>query len=71
LNPLFTAALQLQSFCEAQNWRFCFIGGLAAQRWGEPRFTRELILRELKPLAELKQEPDIVTRLEALWQKRG
>lgn len=30
-----------------------------------------MILRELKPLAELKQEPDIVTRVEALLQKSG
>jgi hypothetical protein len=23
----------------AERWRYCFIGGLAAQRWGEPRET--------------------------------
>ncbi len=23
------AALELQDFCERQNWRFCFIGGIA------------------------------------------
>jgi len=41
LNPLFQAALHLQEFCQSQNWRFCFIGGLAVQRWGQPRFTKD------------------------------
>lgn len=39
MNPLFAAALDLQHFFEARQWRFCFIGGLAVQRWGEPRLT--------------------------------
>ena len=39
VNPLFAAALELQRFFEARRWRFCFIGGLAVQRWGEPRLT--------------------------------
>ncbi len=33
------AAAELQALCESQGWRFCFIGGLALQRWGEPRET--------------------------------
>ena len=28
----------------SQNHRFCFIGGLAVQRWGEPRVTRDVDL---------------------------
>lgn len=39
LNPLYRAARRLQAFCERQRWRFCFIGGLSVQRWGEPRLT--------------------------------
>ncbi|MBI4557153.1 MAG: nucleotidyl transferase AbiEii/AbiGii toxin family protein [Candidatus Hydrogenedentes bacterium] len=38
------AAATLQSVCEAQSWRFCFIGGLALQRWGEPRETVDVDL---------------------------
>jgi hypothetical protein len=34
MTPLFAAALDLQQFFEARQWRFCFIGGLAVQRWG-------------------------------------
>jgi hypothetical protein len=33
------AASELQAVCQAQGWQFCFIGGLALQRWGEPRET--------------------------------
>jgi len=39
MNAVFSAALELQSFCRQQSWRFCFIGGVALQRWGEPRQT--------------------------------
>ena len=41
MNPLLAAALQIQTFCRAQDWRFCFLGGLAVQRWGEPRLTQD------------------------------
>ncbi len=34
---LIRVAADLQDFCEARDWRFCFIGGLALQRWGERR----------------------------------
>lgn len=39
LGPVITAAQELHDFCSSHGWRFCFIGGLAIQRWGEPRFT--------------------------------
>jgi hypothetical protein len=42
VNALFAAALELQRFFEARAWRFCFIGGLAVQRWGEPRLTLDV-----------------------------
>ena len=36
------AAHQLQEFCRANNWDFCFIGGLAVQQWSEPRVTDDV-----------------------------
>ena len=39
MNGVLEAALQLQSFFLARQWRFCFIGGLAVQKWSEPRVT--------------------------------
>lgn len=41
---LFQVARDLQEFCIRQDWRFCFIGGLALQRWGEPRVTKDIDL---------------------------
>jgi predicted nucleotidyltransferase len=42
VNPLFAAAAEIQHFCRAHGWKFCVIGGLAVQRWGDPRFTRDV-----------------------------
>lgn len=33
------AAAEVQRMCERLGWKFCFIGGVAVQRWGNPRFT--------------------------------
>ncbi|MBI2435818.1 MAG: nucleotidyl transferase AbiEii/AbiGii toxin family protein [Candidatus Hydrogenedentes bacterium] len=38
------AAAELQAFCEERRWRSCIIGGLALQRWGEPRETVDVDL---------------------------
>jgi hypothetical protein len=35
------AAEEVQIFCQKHGWSFCFIGGLAVQRWGEPRLTQD------------------------------
>jgi hypothetical protein len=32
-NPIFEAALEIQTFCQQGAWQFCFIGGIAVQRW--------------------------------------
>jgi hypothetical protein len=41
LNSVARAALEIQKALEEQNAQFCFIGGIAVQRWGEPRFTND------------------------------
>ncbi len=43
-NDVLDAALRLQKFCRSKGWRFCFIGGLAVQKWGEPRVTDDVDL---------------------------
>ena len=40
-NSLWDACVDLQTFLERQNYQFCFIGGIAVQRWGEPRVTSD------------------------------
>lgn len=49
MSVLIDAAVKLQGFFEARGWEFCFIGGLAVMRWGEPRFTRDVDVTLLCP----------------------
>ena len=44
MNEVIQAAVELQVICQSQGWQFCFIGGLAVQRWGEPRETVDVDL---------------------------
>jgi hypothetical protein len=44
MNPIFAAALEVERACRASRFSFCFIGGLAVQRWGEPRMTADVDL---------------------------
>jgi len=60
VNPIFAAALDMQAFCEQQPWRFCVIGGLAVERWGEPRLTRDVDCTVLVPVG---RETDYIDRL--------
>ncbi len=41
MNDVFRAAAEIERFCRARAWRFCFIGGLAVQRWADPRQTED------------------------------
>ena len=47
LGPVFDAALAAQHACEELGLQFCVIGGVALQRWGEPRFTADADLSVL------------------------
>ena len=39
MQDLFRLADEIQSLCRNRSWRFCFIGGIALQRWGELHLT--------------------------------
>ena len=41
VSSLVQAALDLQAFCLSKQWNFCFIGGIANARWGQPRYTED------------------------------
>ncbi len=62
MNELIRVASDLQHFCETRHWRFCFIGGLALQRWGEPRETVDVDLTLLTGFGG--EEPFIVALLD-------
>ena len=62
-NDVLDAALRLQEFCRSKGWRFCFIGGLAVQKWGEPRVTDDV---DLTLLTGLGTEAPFIDALLAL-----
>jgi hypothetical protein len=44
LPRLLRSAIELEQSWRTKGYRFCIIGGIAVQRWGEPRNTRDLDL---------------------------
>jgi hypothetical protein len=55
MSTLFRAALELQTLLERRGWKFCFVGGIAVLRWGEPRFTRDVDATVLCPFGSEDQ----------------
>ena len=41
MNQIFKAAVELATTFEEGGFDYCFIGGLAVQRWGESRITKD------------------------------
>jgi hypothetical protein len=68
MNPVFTTARQVEEFCTSQGWSFCFIGGLAVLRWGEPRLTVDV---DLTILTGFGNEASIVDVLLQQFPGRG
>lgn len=50
-----------------QNYRFCFIGGVAVQRWGEPRLTVDA---DLTLLTGFGNEEQFIEKLVGKFQSR-
>jgi len=44
MKALFHAAADLEAFLIERRWKYCFIGGIALQRWGQPRLTNDIDL---------------------------
>ena len=66
-NRLLEAAQELQQFCRSRNWRFCFIGGIAVQHWGEARFTRDA---DLTVFTGIGDEPRYIDELLGAFTSR-
>ncbi len=64
---LITEAHRFQTFCRQNHWRFCFIGGLAVQHWGEPRLTRDI---DLTLLTGFGREQEFVATILKSYQPR-
>jgi hypothetical protein len=58
IKPVFDAAREVQDFLRRSGCAFCFIGGVALQRWGQPRITLDVDLTLLAPLGSEAQAID-------------
>ena len=67
MNRIFEAALDVQDTCLSHSWRFCIIGAVAVQRWGEPRLTRDV---DLTVLSGFGSEAEYVDALLAAFPPR-
>jgi hypothetical protein len=67
LPRVLAVAGEVQRFCQQQNWRFCFIGGIAVQRWGEPRLTQDV---DLTLLTGFGKEEEFADALLASFRPR-
>jgi len=68
VNRVFEAALELDRFCRERRWPFCIIGGVAVQRWGEPRGTQDV---DVTILTGFGSEERFVDDLLASFAPRG
>ncbi|MBI3298839.1 MAG: nucleotidyl transferase AbiEii/AbiGii toxin family protein [Elusimicrobia bacterium] len=64
---LLRAASEVQAVCESERWRYCFIGGLALQQWGEPRETIDV---DLTLLTGFGREEEFAAKLLARFSGR-
>jgi hypothetical protein len=62
VNEVIKAAAELQAVCQSQGWQFCFIGGLALQRWGEPRETVDVDLSLFADFGNEEQFIDVLLK---------
>jgi hypothetical protein len=60
IGPVLEAAREVQGFLEEHRARFCFIGGLAVQRWGQPRYTKDADLSLLTDFVEDEKWTDLL-----------
>ena len=64
---LWKSAIELQRHLESCDYRFCFIGGVAFQRWGEPRVTDDL---DVTLLTTFGKEKPVIESLLKRYQTR-
>lgn len=67
MKALFRTAAELNGLLSERGWRYCFIGGIALQRWGQPRLTNDI---DLTILTGFGQEAHYVDELLKLYNGR-
>lgn len=67
MRPVIDAALEVQHHLRRDREKFCFIGGIALQRWGHPRFTQDV---DVTLLCDLGDEATAIDRVLARFEPR-
>ena len=62
MNDVIQAAGELQAVCQSHDWQFCFIGGLALQRWSAPRETIDVDLSLFAGFGNEQQFSDVLLK---------
>jgi Nucleotidyl transferase AbiEii toxin, Type IV TA system len=67
MKSLFRLAAELDDALAHRNWRYCFIGGIALQRWGQPRLTNDI---DVTVLSDTGMEAAYIDELLKLYKAR-
>ena len=62
MKDLFAVARDVQEFLDQRGWCSCMIGGIAVQRWGEPRLTRDVDITLLTGIGDEEKYVDEILR---------
>ena len=64
---LWETAVDLHNYLESCNYSFCVIGGIALQRWGEPRVTQDV---DVTLIVQFGNERQIAEEILKRYQSR-
>ena len=67
MKPLFRTAAELESAIIPAGWRYSFIGGIALQRWGQPRLTNDI---DITIIASFGKEESFIDLLLSKYHPR-
>lgn len=67
MNQQFKAAWEVHEFFTKEGIPYAIIGGIALQRWGEPRFTRDV---DITILANLDGEKAVLQKILSIFSPR-
>jgi hypothetical protein len=60
MNPIWAAAVEVERIVRAARFPFCFIGGIAVQRWGQPRMTADIDLTVITGFGDEERYVDVL-----------
>jgi predicted nucleotidyltransferase len=63
MRDLVRAAFEVQKLLDKQRWKYCFIGGIAVQKWGQVRLTDDIDLSVLTGFGNEEKYIDQLLRL--------